>query len=204
MLNRLNQEIINEIISWRRHFHTYPELSFNEQQTSKFIIDFLKGHELKVQENIGGYGVIADLVGKNPGPTIAFRADMDAMPVNEETDLPYSSKVPNVMHACGHDGHMAALMGAVKVLSTMRDEINGTIRFIFQPAEELHPGGAKKMIEEGALNNVEAIYGFHFWSGFPTGSFYTTYGSIMAGADKFLIEINGKGGHAALPHKSID
>jgi amidohydrolase len=204
MLKDTCHKIKQEIIEWRRDFHRHPELSFQEQRTAKVIADFLKASHLEVKENVNGYGVVADLVGANDGPMIAFRADMDALPIQEEVSSSYSSIVANVMHACGHDGHMASLMGAVRVLSENREKVKGTIRFIFQPAEELTPGGAKGMIEEGVLDGVEAIYGLHLWSELPTGQFRTTYGPMMAASDKFEIRISGKGGHGGMPHKTVD
>lgn len=204
MLKKAVSAIEHEIIAWRRDFHQHPELSFHEQRTSAVIASFLKACGLVVQEGMNGYGVIGDLIGVQPGPTIAFRADMDALPIQEETGLPFASQVAGVMHACGHDGHMAALMGAVRILSKQKDKIKGKIRFIFQPAEEVNPGGAQGMIKAGALEGVEAIYGIHLWSEFPAGTFRTVEGPIMAATDEFKLEISGKGGHGALPHQTID
>ncbi|WP_044748524.1 M20 metallopeptidase family protein [Bacillus alveayuensis] len=198
------EEIEDKIISWRRDFHQHPELSFQESRTSKVIAAFMKECGLKVYKQKNGFGIIGDLVGAEKGRKIAFRADMDAVPIQEETDLPYASKHSGVMHACGHDGHMASLMGAIKILSSMKDKIKGTIRFIFQPAEEVTPGGAKGLIEEGVLRGVDAIYGVHLWSEYAIGTFYTTFGPMMAASDKFKIIIHGKGGHGAMPHKTID
>ncbi|WP_102345111.1 M20 metallopeptidase family protein [Bacillus sp. Marseille-P3661] len=204
MLKEACEQITEQLIKWRREFHQYPELSFEEKHTSKLIAAFLKERGLKVTENVFGYGIIADLEGNFPGPTVALRADMDALPIVEQTNLPFASKHNGVMHACGHDGHMAALMGAVEILSKRKDKIKGKIRFIFQPGEELTPGGAKGMIEAGALAGVDVIYGLHLWSELPTGTFHTTLGPMMAASDKFTIEINGKGGHGGLPHKTVD
>jgi amidohydrolase len=204
MFKKAGKAIEEEIISWRRDFHQYPELSFQESRTSKIVASFLRECGLQVQEKVNGNGVIGDLIGMEPGPTIAFRADMDALPIQEETGLSFSSKIPGVMHACGHDGHMAALMGVARILSGMKEEIKGRIRFIFQPAEELTPGGAKGMIEAGALDGVHAIFGVHLWSEMDTGTFATTLGPMMAASDKFTIHIAGKGGHGAMPHKTVD
>ena len=179
MLKKAVSAIEHEIIAWRRDFHQHPELSFHEQRTSAVIASFLKACGLVVQEGMNGYGVIGDLIGVQPGPTIAFRADMDALPIQEETGLPFASQVAGVMHACGHDGHMAALMGAVRILSKQKDKIKGKIRFIFQPAEEVNPGGAQGMIKAGALEGVEAIYGIHLWSEFPAGTFRTVEGPAL-------------------------
>jgi amidohydrolase len=204
MIKEISKTISEEIIEWRRDFHQHPELSFEEKRTSKIVAEFLKGCGLQVKENVNGYGVVADLIGAEKGPTIAFRADMDALPIQEETGLPFASKVPGVMHACGHDGHTAILMGAVRLLTSQKDKLKGNVRFIFQPAEELNPGGALGMIQEGVLHGVEAVFGLHLWSELPSGTFRTCYGPMMAATDRFTIEIEGKGGHGGMPHKTID
>jgi amidohydrolase len=196
--------VAEQIIEWRRDFHKHPELSFEEKRTSKIVSEFLKDSGLRVKENVNGYGVVADLIGAEKGPTIAFRADMDALPIQEETGLSFASKVPGVMHACGHDGHTSILMGAAKILTSQKDKLKGNVRFIFQPAEEVNPGGANGMIREGALNGVDAVFGLHLWSELPSGTFRTCYGPMMAATDRFHIEIEGKGGHGAMPHKTID
>jgi len=198
--NQLNDEVIR----LRRNFHQHPELSFHEKRTSSVISAYLKELGLDVVENVYGYGLYADLKGEKEGSTVALRADMDALPIMEESDLSYASVESNVMHACGHDGHMAALMGAVKQLTKMRDQLSGTVRFIFQPAEEIAPGGAKGMIEAGVLDGVERIFGLHLWSELPSGTFWTTKGAMMAASDHFKIKIQGKGGHGANPHTAID
>lgn len=204
MIKEASKTISEEIIEWRRDFHQHPELSFEEKRTSKIVADFLKICGLQVKENVNGYGVVADLIGAEKGPTIALRADMDALPIQEETGLPFASEVPGVMHACGHDGHTAILMGAVKLLTSQKDKLKGNVRFIFQPAEELNPGGAWGMIQEGALQGVEAVFGLHLWSELPSGTFQTCNGPMMAATDRFTIEIEGKGGHGGMPHKAID
>ncbi len=192
------------MIELRRDFHQYPELSFKEEQTSKKVAEYLRACGLKVREQVNGYGVTADLMVDEAGPMIAFRADMDALPIQEETGLPFASKIPGVMHACGHDGHTAILLGVAKLLSFQRERLKGNVRFIFQPAEEINPGGAKGMIQEGVLEGVEAIFGLHLWSELPSGTFRTCYGPMMAAADRFIIEIEGQGGHGGMPHKTID
>lgn len=204
MVQEAIKTIADEIIELRRDFHQYPELSFEEKRTSKIVADYLRKCGLEVKENVNGYGVVADLKGSSCGPMIAFRADMDALPIQEETDLPFASIVPGVMHACGHDGHTAILLGAAKTLSLQKDKLKGNIRFIFQPAEEVNPGGAIGMIEEGVLDGVEKIFGLHLWSELPSGTFRTCYGPMMAATDRFRIEIKGKGGHGGMPHKTID
>jgi amidohydrolase len=204
MIKEEGKSVAEQIIEWRRDFHKHPELSFEEKRTSKIVAEFLKSCGLRVKENVNGYGVVADLIGAEKGPTVAFRADMDALPIQEETGLPFASEVPGVMHACGHDGHTAILMGAAKLLSSQKDKLRGNVRFIFQPAEEVNPGGAFGMIQEGALNGVEAVFGLHLWSELPSGTFRTCYGPMMAATDRFIIEVGGKGGHGAMPHKTID
>ncbi|WP_256942436.1 M20 family metallopeptidase [Bacillus sp. OV166] len=198
------KSVAEEIIEFRRDFHKNPELSFQEKRTSKIVAEYLRSLGLHVQEHVNGFGVTADLIGVEKGPTIAFRADMDALPIQEETDLPFASVVPGVMHACGHDGHTAILMGAAKLLTLEKEKLKGNVRFIFQPAEEVNPGGAIGMIKEGVLNGVEAIFGLHLWSELPSGTFRTCAGPMMAATDRFTIEIEGKGGHGGMPHKTID
>lgn len=204
IIKEVFKNVAEEIIELRRDFHKHPELSFQENRTSKIVADYLRNCGLQVQENVNGYGVVADLKGAEKGPTIAFRADMDALPIQEETDLPFASVVSGVMHACGHDGHTSILMGAAKLLSLQKEKLSGNVRFIFQPAEEVNPGGAYGMIQEGVLNGVEAIFGLHLWSELLSGTFRTCYGPMMAATDRFRIEINGKGGHGGMPHKTID
>ncbi|WP_257148487.1 M20 family metallopeptidase [Bacillus sp. AFS073361] len=203
-INELHESVAEEIIKYRREFHKHPELSFHEQRTSKIVADYLRSCGLHVKEHVNGFGVIADLIGVEQGPTIVFRADMDALPIQEETDLPFASLVPGVMHACGHDGHTAILMGAAKLLSFEKEKLKGIVRLIFQPAEEVNPGGAFGMIQSGVLNGVEAIFGIHIWSELPSGTFRTCHGPMMAATDRFTIEIEGKGGHGGMPHKTID
>ncbi|MCT8139507.1 amidohydrolase [Anaerobacillus sp. CMMVII] len=197
-------EIYEEIVSLRRHFHENPELSFHEVETPKYIANFHRelGHE--VREQVGGRGVVAVLKGKKPGKTVALRADFDALPIQDEKDVPYKSKVPGVMHACGHDGHTASLLGLAKALHSIKDELAGTIVFIHQHAEELAPGGAKAMIEDGCLEGVDYIFGTHLWATEPLGKIQYKSGSIMAAADRFEITIQGQGGHGAKPHETKD
>ncbi|MGA1848597.1 MAG: M20 metallopeptidase family protein, partial [Thermoplasmatota archaeon] len=155
------------------------------------------------KEGVGGTGVIGVLEGARPGPTIALRADMDALPVKETSDVPYRSTIDGVMHACGHDGHIAMVLGAAEVLSDRRDRLNGSVRFIFQPGEEgFH--GARKMIEDGALEGVDEIYGGHLWNYQPYGTVSTREGPIMASTDLFTIRIKGVGGHGAMPQGTVD
>ena len=196
------KDIEKNIIDWRRDFHQYPELGFDEHRTSKIIGEALKEMGLAPQMNVGKTGVTADLT-FGEGPTIALRADMDALPMQETSGLDFSSKHDGVMHACGHDGHMAMLLGAAKVLTQNGDSFNGTVRFIFQPAEE-GAGGARYMIEDGCLDGVDEIYGIHVWNYQPVGEVGITDGPVLAAADMFEIKIKGIGGHGAAPQGTID
>jgi len=196
------KDIEKNIIDWRRVFHQYPELGFDEHRTSKIIGEALKEMGLAPKMNVGKTGVTADLT-FGEGPTIALRADMDALPMQEASGLDFSSKNDGVMHACGHDGHMAMLLGAAKVLTQNGDSFNGTVRFIFQPAEE-GAGGARYMIEDGCLDGVDEIYGIHVWNYQPVGEVGITDGPVLAAADMFEINIKGIGGHGAAPQGTVD
>lgn len=191
------EEVYDQMISWRRHLHENPELSFKEENTARMVGDVLGGYGIEVHRNVGGHGVVGILKGSNTGPTVALRADMDALPIQEENDVPYKSRVPNVMHACGHDAHTATLLGVAKILSTHRDELNGTIKFIFQPAEEEPPGGAIKMIEDGVLDGVDVIFGNHVLSSMELGNFSVPKGGATASIDYINLKIIGKGGHSS-------
>jgi amidohydrolase len=197
-------ENYQEMVSLRRHLHENPELSFHEVETPKLIANYHRqlGHE--VRENVGGRGVVAILKGTKPGKTVALRADFDALPIQDEKDVPYRSKVPGVMHACGHDGHTASLLGLAKALNLLKDELAGTIVFIHQHAEELAPGGAIAMIEDRCLDGVDYIFGTHLWATEPLGKIQYKTGAIMAAADRFEITIQGQGGHGAKPHETKD
>ena len=193
----------NTIINTRRDFHKHPELSFKEFRTSKIVAEKLKNFGIETKKNIGKTGVVGILKGEKNGPTIALRADMDALPIQETNDISYKSVNKGVMHACGHDAHTAMLLGAAEALSKMRHEIKGEIRFIFQPAEEGF-GGAKYMIKDGAIDNVDEIYGMHVWNYQKSGTVGVQSGPVMAAADIFTIEINGIGGHGAAPQGTVD
>jgi amidohydrolase len=193
-----------KMIQWRRYLHQHPELSYQESQTAAFVADHLQQFGLQVHINIGGHGVIGLLVGDLPGPTVALRADMDALPIQDEKTTEYSSQVPGVMHACGHDAHTATLLGLAYIFSEMRSTLAGSIKFIFQPAEEVSPGGALPLIQQGVLDDVNVIFGVHLWTPFPIGNVYCKAGAFMAAADEFSVEIQGKGGHGGLPHETID
>jgi amidohydrolase len=198
------QSYYDEMVAIRRYLHQHPELSFQEYKTAKYIADYYKKLGIPVRENVGGNGVVAKIVGKNEGKTVALRADFDALPIQDEKDVPYKSTVPGVMHACGHDGHTATLLVLAKVLHELREEWEGTVVLIHQHAEEYAPGGAISMIEDGCLEGVEAIFGTHLWATEPTGTIQYRVGPIMAAADRFEIVIQGSGGHGAQPHKTKD
>lgn len=200
------KEIQNSLQNIRRELHQYPETSKNEKRTSEIIIRELKKlGNFEIKENINGYGIIADLKGKYSGKTIALRADMDALQIEEETSLPYKSLNKGVMHACGHDNHITMVLGAGMLLSKYQDELYGNVRLIFQPAEELSPeGGAKGMIREGALEGVDAVFGMHVWPDLPLGKVGLKVGPLMAASDHFTVTIKGKPSHAAKPNEGID
>lgn len=192
------------MVEIRRHLHMYPELSFKEVNTPKLIADKLRSFSIEVKENVGGNGVVGRLEGAYDGPTIAFRADFDALPIQDEKEVPYKSKVDGVSHACGHDIHTAALLGLAKSLADNRDTLHGNIVFIHQFAEEVVPGGAKAMVEAGCLEGVDYVYGSHVSSWSELGTVLFCEGYAMAAADFFELTIQGKGGHGASPHETID
>ena len=196
------QDIEDQIINWRRYFHENPELSFKEFDTAKKIKEELELMGLRPKIKVGKTGVIADLK-FGEGPVIGLRADMDALPIQETSGLTFASKNDGVMHACGHDGHIAMLLGAAQVLCQSKKKYHGTVRFIFQPAEE-GGGGARYMIEDGCLNNLNEIYGIHVWNYQPYGEVGVKEGPIMASADMFDIKIKGIGGHGAAPQGTVD
>lgn len=193
-----------EMAGWRRYLHQHPELSFQEEQTAAFAAGLLSSWGLEVRVNVGGNGLIGVLRGERSGPTVALRADMDALPIQDEKDCEYASQVPGVMHACGHDAHTSTLLAVAKAASKLKDQLRGNLVFLFQHAEEVTPGGAVSMIEQGALIGVDAVYGVHLWTPLPIGRVYCKEGPMMAAPDEFTITINGKGGHAGLPHQTVD
>ena len=196
------KNISEDIYSYRRDFHQHPELSFKEYRTAETISKYLDSFGINHKTNIGKTGIVGE-INFGDGPTIALRADMDALPIQETGNLEYKSKNEGVMHACGHDGHMAILLGAANVLSQSKIIKQGKVRFIFQPAEE-GGGGARYMIEDGCLDDVDEIYGLHLWNYQPLGEVGVKTGPIMAAADMFDITIRGKGGHGATPQGTID
>lgn len=193
-----------QLIEWRRHFHRYPELSFQEEKTSQFIYDILQTIPHLEISRPTKYSIMARLTGKRPGKTIAIRADMDALPIREENQFEFVSKNPGVMHACGHDGHIAMLLGTVYTLVEQREKIQGEIRFLFQHAEENFPGGAGEMVAAGVMEDVDYIIGAHLWASLEVGKVGVIYGPAMAAPDVFKITIEGKGGHAGIPHETVD
>ena len=198
---------LSDFIKIREHLHANPELSFEEHNTAKFISDKLSEYGIEHQTGISGTGIVGTIKGKNPeNRVIALRADMDALPITEENDVPYKSKNEGVMHACGHDVHSTCLLGAAKLLQETKDDWEGTIKLIFQLGEEKHPGGASLMIQEGVLENPkpEAIFALHVYPHLPFGKIGFRPGQYMASCDEIHITIRGKGGHAALPHQTID
>lgn len=194
------------LIELREMFHAHPECSGEEKETARRVIEELEkigGYEIKA--NVGGYGVLADITGTKPGPTLVFRADMDGLNITEETGLSCSSVNKGKMHACGHDFHVTMLLGAAKLIKEMQSELAGTIRLCFQPSEECTPrGGSRDMIEGGALENADGVFGLHVWPQYPSGLLGTRSGPMMASSDHFYARISGKASHAARPHEGID
>lgn len=217
-VENLSKLVEPDVVKWRRYIHEHPELSNREFKTAEYVADYLKTLNLEVRTGIAHTGVVGILRTGKPGPVVALRADMDALPVVERVDLPFSSRVKStyagqevgVMHACGHDTHVAMLMGAAKVLTQMKDQLEGDVVFIFQPAEEGAPpgenGGAKMMVEEGVLKNpkVEVIFGLHINSATEVGKVRYRPGGTMAAADRFVITVNGKQTHGSTPWTGID
>lgn len=206
-LPKIYQELedsFEEMQDIRRYLHMHPEISFKEHKTAAYIQNFYKQLDIPYEANIGGNGIIARITGGKQGKVIALRADFDALAIQDEKEVSYKSTIKGVSHACGHDGHTATLLVLAKVLWKHRDELPGTYIFIHQFGEEVAPGGAKPMIEAGCLNGVDAIFGTHLWSQFPSGSINYRTGAMMAGADVFDIKILGSGGHGAAPHTTVD
>jgi amidohydrolase len=206
-IEKLAEKYNGKVVEWRRTIHNHPELSTQEEKTAALVAEILTELGLEVKRNVGGHGVVGLLKGKKPGKTVGLRADMDALPMQEETGLPFASAVPGVMHACGHDTHTAMLLGAACVLSELAGELEGNVKFIFQPAEELNPtGGAPGMIEAGVLENprVDALFALHVWPGFETGTVITRPGALMGASDRIFLTVSGKTSHGSAPHQGID
>lgn len=199
-----------EIIANRRWFHAHPELSFQEVKTAAKVAELLRSYGItEIWEGVGRTGIVALIRGGAPGPCVGLRADMDGLPLTETADIPYKSQNEGVMHACGHDGHIAGLLAAAKVLFASRDKLAGTVKLIFQPAEE-GLGGAREMIKDGVLEDgkfgpkLDVVYGLHLWSYQPTGAVCCQHGPVMAASDRFEIHVKGKGGHGAAPQGTVD
>jgi hippurate hydrolase len=206
-LEGLQQEVEEsfgeKIVALRRDIHREPELGFDTQRTAEKVLAALDGLPLDMETGVAKNGIVATLEGEGDGPTVALRADMDALPILEDTGLPFASETEGTMHACGHDGHTSMLVGAAHALSGMRDRLGGTVKFIFQPAEE-GGGGGKVMVDEGVADGVSSIFALHLWPGLPFGKVATKAGPIMAAADAFEMEVKASGGHGAMPHLASD
>ncbi|MFK9094435.1 M20 family metallopeptidase [Bacillus salipaludis] len=204
MIHDLIRAVRDEVIGWRRYFHKYPELSFQEEKTAQFVYETLQTFgDLEITRPTKT-SVMARLISQQPGRVIALRADMDALPIEEENDFDFVSQNSGVMHACGHDGHTAMLLGAAKLLTQLKDHFKGEIRFLFQHAEELFPGGAQEMVKAGVLDGVDQVIGIHLCSPIEVGKIGVCHGSATAGSDTFDIRIQGKGGHSSEPHATVD
>src|SRR5919202_6981392 len=205
--NGLKEEVrdgfAEKIVALRRDIHREPELGFDTMKTAEKVRIMLEGLPLDVQTGVAENGVVATLRGGGEGPVVGLRADMDALPIHEETGLPFASETDGKMHACGHDGHTSVLVGAAHALSGMRERLNGTVKFFFQPAEE-GGGGGKVMVEEGVADDVACVFALHLWPGLPFGTAATKAGPIMAASDAFELKVKGKGGHGAFPHQTAD
>jgi amidohydrolase len=206
-IKELARQYAPEFVAIRRHIHSHPELSFQEYETARFLQEKLDEFGVSYTAGVAGTGIIAIIEGKNPSSkTIALRADIDALPITEANDVPYKSQNNGVMHACGHDVHTTCVLGATRILHELRNEFEGTIKVLFQPGEEKHPGGASLMIADGALENPrpDAILGMHVQPTMEAGKLGFRAGQYMASADEIYITIKSKGGHAALPHLTVD
>ncbi len=205
-IKTISREFFPSLLKLRRELHQYPEIAFAEYKTSEIIVRELKKLDLKVKKRIAKTGAVALLNENKKGKTVALRADMDALPITELADIPFKSRNPGRMHACGHDVHMTCVLGAAKILSQLKDELPGKVKFIFQPSEEVSPGGALSMVEAGVLKNprVDGIFGLHCDSTIQVGEIGVKDGPMMAQTDDFDIIIKGKGGHGARPQEGID
>lgn len=199
----MSHELLSDLIEKRRYLHENPELAFEEFNTTEHIKKWLKEHAITILPLQLETGVVAEIKGAFDGPTIAIRSDIDALPIKEETDVPFKSKVDGKMHACGHDFHAVSILGAAILLNNQKEKMHGTVRFIFQAAEEIAQG-AKKLVEAGALEGVSSIFGMHNKPDLPVGTIGVKSGGLMASVDKFKIKFHGIGGHAGIPHHAID
>ena len=194
----------DDVIAWRRYLHRHPELSFHEERTAQFIADTLASFGGLEITRPTPTSVLARLIGGRSGPVLAIRADVDALPIEERNTHDFVSMDPGVMHACGHDGHAAMLLGAAKVLVEQRDALAGEVRFVFQHAEELYPGGAEELVRLGVMDGVDIVIGAHLWTPLAVGKVGVKSGPLMAAPDVVRITITGSGGHAAMPHQTVD
>ena len=201
--SEIEEKFGQRISTLRRDIHREPELGFDTEKTARKVLDALEGLPLEIETGVAQNGIVATLRGEGEGPTVGLRADMDALPISEETGLPFASEVEGKMHACGHDGHTSMLVGAAHALCGMRESLNGSVKFLFQPAEE-GGGGGRVMVEEGVADGLGSIFALHLWPGLPFGTVATKGGPIMAAADAFEMEVRGTGGHGAMPHLSAD
>src|SRR5215210_3102990 len=201
--SEIEERFGGRISALRQDIHREPELGFDTEKTAGKVLDALEGLPLEIQPGLARNGIVAKLEGGGEGPTVGLRADMDALPITEETGLPFASEFDGKMHACGHDGHTSMLVGAAHALCGIKDRLDGTVKFLFQPAEE-GGGGGKVMVDEGAADGLDSIFALHLWPGLPFGTVATKAGPIMAAADAFEMEIRGTGGHGAMPHLSAD
>ncbi|MCX7779813.1 MAG: amidohydrolase [Negativicutes bacterium] len=208
MFNKqISPQTLAQMIEWRRYLHAHPELSGEEYQTRDFLVKQLQAMGISTRTFSAHAGILGIIEGRSPGGVVALRADMDALPITETNDVPYKSTKEGVMHACGHDGHMAVLLGVASALQQSRDKWSGTVKLLFQPAEEAAPhGGAPQMIQDGVLENptVDAIFGFHMWPELPYGDIGIRRGEMMASSDRFTLKVLGSGSHAATPHQGTD
>lgn len=210
--SQLKQQLVNmldsrkdEMIQIRRYLHQHPELSFKEEKTAQYIAEFYKGKDVEVQTHVGnGFGIIVTIKGGKPGKTIGLRADFDALPIQEEVDVPFKSQNAGVMHACGHDGHTAYMLVLADCLIQLKSELSGTIKIIHQHAEETPPGGAKSIVESGVLDDLDAVFGIHLFPMHPAGTIGYRSGYAMAGRTYFKLKIQGRGGHGASPQNAND
>ena len=205
-LTREVNELSDAVIALRRMLHRWPELGFQEERTAALVADSLRSHGLEVKTGLARTGVVGILRGVREGKTILLRADMDGLPIHEASGAEYSSQNVGVMHACGHDGHTAILLTVAQLLASQREQLAGTVKFAFQPAEELPPGGARGMIAEGVLEDprVDAVFGLHLWNGLRVGKIGVEAGPIMASVDRFDVVVKGTGSHGAYPHMGVD
>jgi amidohydrolase len=203
LIQKVQEDFGEKVVALRRDIHKEPELGFGTEKTAKKVLEALDGLPLEIQTGVAENGIVATLKGAEAGPTIGLRADMDALPIHEETGLDFASETDGKMHACGHDGHTSMLVGAAHALCGMQDQLSGAVKFFFQPAEE-GGGGGQVMVDEGAADDVDSIFALHLWPWLPFGTAATKPGPIMAAADAFDMKVKTDGGHGAMPHLAVD